>query len=123
MSNKAISVVDPRLPDRWEAIEHEEATDDASTDGVAWRGIPEKTQEHWLEVEDPEGWYSAAIRFDGCIHFHRYYNTPKHLQTEGDKDSDMTDYLHICDIDDMISRLRTLKALAVAHFGSDWLNK
>ena len=36
-------------------------------------------------------------------------------RAESDKD-----YIHICDVDDMIARLVKLKEMAKAHFGEDW---
>ena len=79
-----------------------------------WEVVEEKTKEHWLEVKDPEGWYYAIVRFDGCIHFNRCYNEP-----ESFNDS-MTNYLHICDIDEIINRLQELKKAALKHFGENW---
>lgn len=33
-----------------------------------------KVGDSWLDLEDPEGWYSAVIKWDGCVHFNRYFN-------------------------------------------------
>ena len=82
-----------------------------------WVMVPEKTHEYWLEVKDPDGWYSASIKFDGCIHYHRYYNSP--MDTP-DRDEEDVDYIHICDIDGEIERLRSLKLMALGFFGSKW---
>lgn len=85
-----------------------------------WKVVPEKTEAGWwLEVEDPDGWRRAAVRRDGCIHYNRYFDRPLHMR---DEDDDDPDYLHICDIDDEIARLRELKAEAIKHFGPDWPN-
>jgi len=79
-----------------------------------WEVIPDKTKEHWLEVKDPEGWWSAVVKKDGCVHLNRYYGSPMSDQNENE-----TDYIHICDIDDAIERLKALKQMALAHFG-EW---
>lgn len=62
-------------------------------------------------------WYEAHVRFDGCIHFYRQHNSP----LEQNKQGELRDYLHICDIEDEIDRLQRLKALAVEQFGENWL--
>lgn len=77
-----------------------------------WEINEEKTQDHWLEVQDPEGWRSAVVRFDGCIHYYRYYNEPFSKRD--------VDYLHICSIDDEIERLTALRKEAIEFFGEDW---
>lgn len=82
-----------------------------------WEVSQEKTEDHWLEIKDPEGWYYAVVKWDGCIHFNRYYNAPK---DEQEKDSEDNDYLHICSVDDMVKRLQALKEEAVKHFGDGW---
>lgn len=80
----------------------------------------EKTEPHWLELVDPEGWYHAIVKFDGCIHFNRYCNIPIHELQPG-QEADI-DYLHICDLDDTIARLQALRDIAKAHFGEKWPN-
>lgn len=82
-----------------------------------WEVVRDKTENHWLEIKDPEGWHYAVVKWDGCIHFNRYYNTPK---DEQEKDSEDNDYLHICSVDDMINRLQALKEEAIKHFGNNW---
>ena len=79
-----------------------------------WRSTDETT-EHILLLEDPEKWYDANVRFDGCINFRRFYNQPK-----GEAEEDDSDYIHICEIDGFIARLQELKELAKKHFGRDW---
>ena len=80
-----------------------------------WR-IPKdgKVADHWLDLEDPEGWYKASVRGDGCIHFNRAFNLSYDERKPGDEEAE--DYLHICDIDGLIARLQSLKQAALAHF-------
>ena len=86
-----------------------------------WKVIPEKTQDHWLEIEDPEGWYSAIARFDGCVHFYHYGNIPLSSSPDRKDSACCDDYIHICDIDEMIERLQSLKKVAQEHFkGGEW---
>lgn len=78
-----------------------------------WRVNTEKTKDHWLEVDDGEGWWSAFVKWDGCLEVQRYFNQPW-----GDGDTDCS--LHICEIEDMIARLEMLRDMARRHFGEDW---
>ncbi len=85
------------------------------TDDPLWQVDKDKSvKDEWLELKDPEGWYSAIVRFDGCIHLHRCYNKPYSF------DSKDSDYIHIFYIDDMIERLKAIKAEALKHYGKDW---
>jgi hypothetical protein len=77
--------------------------------------VPEETSEAWLTLRDPEGWMDVGVKFDGCVHLRKYYNRPRHLQT----DEDDQDYIHICDIDDMIETLQKIKKAATEHF-EEW---
>jgi hypothetical protein len=78
----------------------------------AWEIVAEKSAPHWLELRDPDGWYEASVKWDGCVHFLRHFNEP---DGKGD-----TDYLHICDLDEEIARLTALRDMSRAHFGPDW---
>jgi hypothetical protein len=82
-----------------------------------WKVNKDKTKDHWLEVEDPEGWWSAVVKWDGCIHLNRYYNIPKNEPERIDSD---VDYLHICDLDEFIKDMQDLREKAKEHFGEDW---
>lgn len=90
----------------------------------------DKTHDAWLsvkfiksfKVEDPRTGehrdldqveYRANVKFDGCVHFNRDY----HASTGGDED---TDYLHICDLDEVIDILTTVRMMAKEHFGDHW---
>jgi len=85
-----------------------------------WEIDSEKTKDHWLELKDPEGWYSAVVKWDGCIHFNRYYNEPMDSEYHKTTDQANVDYIHICDVDDMIARLKALKETALEYFGEYW---
>lgn len=85
-----------------------------------WEVVSGNTEDHWLELKDPEGWYYATVKWDGCIHFNRYFNMPKEMQEKELEENRMDDYIHICSVDDMIQRLQALRAEARKHFGEDW---
>jgi hypothetical protein len=86
-----------------------------------WTVDKEKTQEHWLEVADPEGWYHAVVKWDGCIELERYFNIPATEDPErSDPAAEADCGYHICDLDAEIARLQALKAEARKHFGEHW---
>ena len=70
-----------------------------------------------IQLDDPDGWYSAKVKFDGCVDFYRYHNWPKGKAPAGREE--MADYIHICDIDDTIARLQAIKKAAIQHF-EEW---
>lgn len=77
--------------------------------------------EAWIDViynhyKDGSHWVHVGINFDGGVHLRKAYNTP----FPQDKEDEMEDYIHICDIDEMIEQLLKLKEIALKHFGSDW---
>jgi hypothetical protein len=84
-----------------------------------WRIVAERTHEAWLTLRDPEGWFTAGVKFDGCISFTRYFNIPEGSDDPRADEGDLVDTLHICDLDEMIERLHAIKAFARAHFG-EW---
>ena len=69
-------------------------------------------------LEDPEGWYSAYIKKDGCIDFSRFFNRPL-SDPRVDSDDDI-DRIHICDLDDLIERLKAIRTVAHLRWGRDW---
>jgi hypothetical protein len=82
--------------------------------------IAEKTEAHCLELVRREFKDSHFIvKFDGCIHMSTYCNGDRY---DDNPSPENTDYLHICDLDDMISLLQEVRAKAKAHFGKDWPN-
>lgn len=70
--------------------------------------------------EDPDGWYEAFVKWDGCIDLTRYFNTPLSVERGKDRNSDDECYIHICDLDDFIARLQKLRDAAQAAFGEPW---
>ena len=89
-----------------------------------WTPIPGKSTDFWFEVRDPDGWYEAVVKWDGCIHFYQAGNDPfddenGHSDSERSKEA-CDDYIHICDIDGHIERLIALKEAALKHFGPTW---
>ena len=64
--------------------------------------------EYVIKVEDPEGWRNADCRWDGCVHYFRHFNLPMH---DSARDEDDTNYLHICELDEEIERLTSLRDL------------
>jgi hypothetical protein len=81
-----------------------------------WIVIEGRNSDTWLDVRDPDGWWSAYVKWDGCIGLSRYFNDPMDDKKRNDDDIDS---IHICDIDETIRRLQSLKAKALEHFG-DW---
>ncbi len=79
-----------------------------------WQIDKDKTKDHWLELVDPEGWRSAVAKWDGCVDYYLYHNTPKGMDLANDEE--MTDYIHICNIDEEIARLQELKRIAANFF-------
>ena len=82
-----------------------------------WKINEEKTQSHWLVVEDTKGWYSAIVKWDGCVDFTRVHNLPLPIQEDSNQ---LVDHIHYCDIDEEIERLIALKKKAIEFFGKDW---
>jgi hypothetical protein len=76
----------------------------------------QKENEWLLTLIEPHQWYRADVKWDGCVHFYRSYNGAQ-LDAIGSLED--IDYLHICDIDDMIMRLQELKKIATLHFNND----
>ena len=70
-----------------------------------------------MTIADPDGWFKAQVRWDGCVHLNIASNTPF---TEPDRRTDCDDYIHICELDDMITRLQSIKTIAIEHFGEWW---
>jgi len=71
--------------------------------------------------EEDGYWYYADIRWDGCIHFNHAGNIPFGNKYKDRNNGEACDsYYHICDIDELIERLITLRNEARNHFGEDW---
>lgn len=67
---------------------------------------------YFLNVVDPDGWYRACALESGCVDLYRYFNAP----IGSNPSEEDTDYLHICDLDDMIRRLQSLRDIIGEHF-------
>ena len=81
--------------------------------------LEDLTSAHWLTLVDPSGYYRADVKWDGCVHFHRYHNVP--LFGDGSKEEGrIEDYVHFCNLDEEIKRLQALREAARAHFGPAW---
>jgi hypothetical protein len=89
------------------------------SDNVLWRVNPEITTEHWLKVDDGEGWWSAFVKWDGCLEITRYFNLPWGDESLPESERDAST-LHLCSIDDAIQRLELLRDMARRHFGAEW---
>lgn len=69
-----------------------------------------EAKEHGLELQDPDGWYEAVAKCDGCVHYTKYSNEPL------SEEESNQDYLHICDIQNEIDRLYSLLQVARKHY-------
>ena len=78
--------------------------------------ITEKTDEQ-IELKDPDGWYEASIRRNGCVELKKVHNIPFPFTNEFPQS---LDHIHFCDLDKAIDRLKELKEKAVKVFGNDW---
>jgi hypothetical protein len=75
-------------------------------------------EEYHLYLRDPEGWWTAWVKEDGCIDLRRFHNDPAPEQEE--PTAQIVDYIHLCSLDDTIERLQDLRRLVVERFGEDW---
>lgn len=83
-----------------------------------WEHHPEDDEgygDYFTHFLDPEGWYSARVKWDGCVDFYRYMNIPLERRELGEED-ECDCYIHICNIDDMIKRLEALREQATAYY-------
>lgn len=53
--------------------------------------------------------YTAGVKFDGCIHL-----------TEYGSDGEASEYTHICDLDDFIEELKSLRKAIHGAYRGDW---
>jgi hypothetical protein len=84
---------------------------------IVWEIDEDKSEDHWLEVNDPEGWYCAVVKWDGCVNFRRLCNVPLPITNEHPQ---FVDCIHFCDLDKEIERLQKLRDKAKEFFGEDW---
>lgn len=80
---------------------------------MKWKVNKEETEKHWLVLESEDAYdypkYKAIVKWDGCIHFDQISYEEENSQ-----------YFHICDLNNLIKRLRLLKKEAIKHFGKEW---
>lgn len=69
-------------------------------------------------LEDEKyGNIQALLKWDGCIDFRYGWNG---IKPGEDKTGENTDYIHICDIDEMIANLQALKEFGKKHFDNEF---
>lgn len=99
-----------------------------------WIDKPRGTkEEHWIDLiwvdnNDLTCWWNeCSVKWDGCIHYSKAGNIPFELGLDSNSKNReeagaCDDYIHICDIDDLINKLLELKKVAQAHFKDkeDW---
>jgi hypothetical protein len=84
---------------------------------IVWTKKPGGTAaDLWVDLMDPEGWWEAGVKSDGCIHLNQYFNRP--FTEVSPTEAADSGYFHICDLDDFILRLQALRAAALEHFGA-----
>jgi len=91
-----------------------------------WEINQQLTDASTLAIKCPDGWWEAFVRWDGCFNLHQAGNVPfsdEYGHSWGTcwngKERDPVacdDYIHICDLDDYIKRLQTLRDEAVKYF-------
>lgn len=67
-----------------------------------------------IELQDPNGYFDANVRWDGMIELHVYHNVPKGEKNAGGDGH--IDTLHLADLDDFIVRLQELKEIGQEFF-------
>jgi hypothetical protein len=84
-----------------------------------WEVDQANTNEYVLELHDPDDWYKADVRRDGCVHLYQSSNRRLSEQEVNLSNPDVS-YIHICYIDGFIKRLQNIKQKAMEHFGPHW---
>jgi hypothetical protein len=86
--------------------------------------IERDKNEGYITLIDKERGFRAEVKFDGCVHL----DTSNIVEWEDEdeesvfNDSNNVGYLHICDVDRVISFLTELRKRAKSHFGPNWPN-
>jgi hypothetical protein len=90
-----------------------------------WIVDPKGTcEDHWVDLmyvdEETGCWKYASVKWDGCIHFSQAGNVPygEEFGTPNTERNEAScdDGMHICDIDELIDVLQSLKIKAQKHF-------
>lgn len=69
-------------------------------------------------LEDEQfGHEEVTLKWDGCIDYMMSFNGFKPSE---DTTGENTQYLHICDIDEMIEKLQALKKYGKEHFNNEY---
>jgi len=97
-----------------------------------WKEDPNgKKEDYWIDLIYQEDWeegdnhyWHATVKSDGCIHLDHAGNEPfNKFQNAGSAnrpENSADDYIHICNIDEVIDKLTKLKEAAIKHFGENW---
>jgi hypothetical protein len=84
-----------------------------------WQPNPdEPSTPNCLKLIDPKGWWRVTMKWDGCFELDQFFNYPLTDPVYSDPESEDNEWdrMHICDIDEMIDRLKALKEIAEKHF-------
>ena len=73
-----------------------------------------------LSLESDCGYWMVNIKYDGCVDIERAHNVRFGDETPENDHMCLRDYLHICDWDDFVEEMGSIKGLAEAHFGKGW---
>ncbi len=69
-----------------------------------------------IEDEDT-GYDEVTLKWDGCVDFRTGLNG---LKPSEDKTGENSQYIHICDIDEMIEKLNAIKKYGNKHFDNQY---
>ena len=76
--------------------------------------------EYWIDLLSEDQFYRACVKADGCIHFYQSCNGRFNEEGVHEPEKDTEDYIHICDVEQWIERLTSLRDWAKRHFGEEW---
>jgi hypothetical protein len=69
-------------------------------------------------LEDEEyGYDEVTLKWDGCVDYRIGFNGVKASE---DNTGENSQYIHICDIDEMIEKLQALKEYGKKHFNNEY---
>ena len=79
--------------------------------------IKTEEDEYSLTVEDPEGFYKAVLRFDGCVHYYKWSLVAIHPSGAIIRSDEDETYIQYCELEGEIKRLQELLKIARNKFG------
>jgi hypothetical protein len=79
--------------------------------------LTDKSNDGCLTLRNKDNTIDVLVKFDGCINFTRYENGYNAESPEGLGDED---YIHICDVDEMIKLLEEIKQKASNYFNNEY---